>query len=494
MKGNFLDKAVAFINPVLGQRRMESRLKMDWYDRQETKRRSFEAAQKNRFSTGFYGLSTSPNQEIHQALVFLRNRARQLERNNEYAANISKIIPNNVVGTGIIPNISINGKKTGKTDKIKSIWKNWAEDTIADVDGRCTLYGLQHLAMRTVVVSGECLLVRVRKSSDFNVPLQVMMLEGDFIDTTKYEPNMPDGGCILYGIHFNKDRSRRGYWLYDKHPNEFAMVSHFVKAEDVIHIYDIERPGQYRGLPFAKSSMVRINDLGDYEFAERVRAKVAASFTAFVTGNDTDDELTPDDMDTMEPNAIVRIKNGESVHFSSPPLTQGYDSFTRSNLRAIAAGNGVTYEAMTGDYSQVNFSSGRMGWIEFSRNVQHWQWNVMIPHFSKVVFRWFTEACQMAGHISFRDVLTADWTAPRREMIDPKKETDARIAAVDAGLTTRQEILREDGYNPEDVYKELGEDKEMQEKYGLNLSGQKQQIGGADNMDDSRPSQNDLQE
>lgn len=483
MKKNIIDRAVEFINPSAAVQRAEARRRMDSL---EQRRRSFEAAKKSRYSRDVLALSTSVNQEVHSALVVLRNKARELERNNDYAKNIARIIPNNVVGTGILPNISVNGKHNSRSDKLKAIWKNWADELICDVAGRNTLYGLQHLAMRTTVISGECLIVRRRKSSQFDLPLQLQVLEGDYIDTTKYNPALPDGSAILYGIHLNTDGSRRGYYIYDKHPNEFASKSEFVSAEDVIHIYEMERPGQLRGVPFSRSSMIRTQDIDDYELAARVKAKMASSLMAFVTGDGSADEVVPDDFDEFVPGMVARLNVGESINIPNLPVDNNYGEFTRNNQRAVAAGNGVTYESMTNDYSQVNFSSGRMGWIEFSRNVQQWQWNVMVPHLCKGVFRWFVEACQLTGAAGFRDVVTADWTAPRREMIDPVKETNARIAAIDAGLTSRQEVMREDGYNPDDLYREIAEDAAIQQKFGLTLS-QNQAVADSSDTDSNDP-------
>lgn len=428
--------------------------------------RKFDGASVSRHTEGWYSPSTSTNVEIHGALIKLRNRSRELERNNEYAKNALRVIPNNVVGTGIIPTFRVAGK--GMPDKVKARWKEWAESTKCDYDQRVNFYGLQHLVMKAVQRDGECLVIKRPAPSGYKIPYRLQVLEADYIDTSRYEQQTREGGMIWYGIEFDKNGVRKGYWLWDRHPGEFASFSRFVPADKVIHVYEVERPGQVRGVPFCHASMIRMNDLADYEFAERIRAKVAAAFTAFVTEDDSADPIgSREEYEKMEPGTIQKLYPGESITFSNPPITNGYADFTNNNLHAIAAGIGGTYANITGDVSKSNFSSSRMGWIEFSRNVQHWQFNVLVPTLCTTVFEWFLDGAILKGYFSDKIDVSVSWTPPRREMIDPYKETQAQLAAVRAGFTSQSEVIRENGNNPEEVYAEMADDAERQKKLGL---------------------------
>lgn len=467
MNKNFVDKTVEFLAPQTAVKRYQAKIKIANADavlrKQQDGQRGFNGASLSRHTAGWVSMQNqSTNTEIQQSLNILRSRSRDLVKNNEYARNAARIIPNNVVGTGIMPTPAIIGGTTKQLEKVKEYWKLWANGIKADFDQRANLYGLQRLIMRTTQVDGECFIKRVRAKSKYDVPLRIQLLPADFLDTSKHNITDENGEMCYYGVQFNKDGERTGYWLYEKHPAEFATVSKLHKAEDIIHVFDIEDTGQIRGVPFSSSSMIRTNDLDDYEFSERIRAKVAACFAGFVT--DTDAEKDPAftaDLSKMEPGTLTELAPGKNIVFNSPPPVNGFDGFVRSNLRAIASGNGLTYEAMTNDYSNVNFSSGRMGWIEFSRNVQHWQWNVLIPIVCDTIFSWFIEAIKLRGVIPTNAIVAATWTAPRREMIDPYKETMARLESVRAGFTSITEILKEDGYNPEDHFEQLKKDAAM---------------------------------
>lgn len=467
MKKNLLDKIVEIVDPKAALKRYRYRTALDLSERQ------YEAAAKGRRTKDWQATGASANMEVHKALTDLRNRSRNLVRNNPTAKNAIRVIANNVVGTGILPTPKYVGKNAEKINQlIKSYWKTWADKTICDYDGQLNLYGLQRLAMHTTGESGECLIRRIRTSADAKVPIQIQILEGDFIDTYKHDLVWDgQGERNYYGIRYNNKGQRIGYWLYKTHPTEFGnLESTLVDAVDISQLYDVERPGQIRGVPFSSASMLRMRDLDKYKDAELVRQQIAACFTVFITEDaDTDGNANKsnEELERVEPGIIEHLSPGKQVSFAQPPMTQGYDGYTRSVDRDIAAGVGLTYESMTGDLSNVNFSSGRMGWLEFQRNVNHWQWNIMVPKFCDKVFEWFLEACGLKGYIPLGVDIPVTWTPPRREMIDPLKETTAMSESVRNGFNSWQNAVKEMGFDPDEVLAELVDETKKFKEAGL---------------------------
>lgn len=457
MRKNFIDKAIEVFSPRTAYKRIGYRKALEVTERQ------YDAAAKGRRTKDWKSSGSSSNMEIHTALQMLRNRSRAMVRNNGNAKNAIRLIPNNVVGTGILPTPKFDGAKAKSINTtIKKAWNTWADNIAVDYDGQLNFYGIQHLIMKAIAESGECLVRRIRTGSENYLPLELQVLEGDFIDTYKHDNSWDTNSeRNYYGIRFNKKGKRIGYWIYTTHPVEYGQLeSVLVPATEIIHMYEVERPGQIRGIPFSSASMLRMKDLDDYEDAELVRQKIAACFTVFITedtdgdaqGNNTGDA---DNLEKVEPGIIEHLPPGKSVSFAQPPVTTGYGEYTKSVNRSIAAGIGITYEGMTGDLSNVNFSSGRMGWLEFQRNVNHWQWNIMIPKFCQVTWGWFLQAAFLKGLIAVDKDVPATWTPPRREMIDPVKETDAMSLAVRNGFNSWHNTVKELGYNPEDIMEEI---------------------------------------
>lgn len=450
---NFLDRAIGVIAPKVAFERQQYRQASKILE--EHQKRGFDGAAKGRRTEGWKATGTSVNAEIFSALTYLRDRSRDLVRNNPYGKRIMRVMPNNIIGTGIRPNPVTDSKGTSK--KVKQLWKDWAEKTTCDFDEMNTFYGLQKLAMRAVFESGGALIIR-RRTTNPRIPIEIQVLEADHIDLNKNGELGSAGGYIMQGIEFNSRGKKVAIWLFEKHPGEqfrfpTQLMSRRVEMDDVLYLYQVERPGQVHGIPLLVSSMLRMKDFDDYEDAQLIRQKIAACFSVFVM--DSQDSVFKGDTEAkemaerVEPGIIEHLPPGKDVKFANPPGADGYADYSRKIQQGIAAGAGISYEAMTGDLSNVNFSSGRMGWIEMQREIEDWQWNVFIPQFCDKIWQWFNDAAIIAG--SLRSPVAVTWTTPRRMMLDPVKETNAKISQIGAGLTTLTETLLEDGFDFDEV-------------------------------------------
>lgn len=459
--------------PGQAARRAASRLQKMKTDLQiEIMARRFEGAAGGRRNDGWRSTGADANAENGPALARLRNRARDLRRNNPYAERAVTGIADNVVGAGIVP------RPLGKTranKRLVELWKAWAEETLCDADGLENFYGLQHKVMEAVPEGGEVLIRRRwRKSSDnLPVPMQLQVLEADFLDEEKNGAN--GSNQIIQGIEFSPIGKREAYWLFDTHPGANstwrALESRRIPAEDVIHVFLPKRPGQARGYTWFAPVMQRLRNFDEMEDAVMEQAKIAACFAAFVTKDDQapgSRKATPL-VDRMEPGIIQEMAQGEDVTFGTPPTFNGYDSYAWQGLHAISVGLGVPYELVTGDLKGVNFSSGRMGWLHFARRVDVWQWRMLIPQLCVGVWGWFMEAQALLPD-GVREDVKAEWTPPRRDMVDPKSEIETVKQRLRNGLVTWPDALRELGItDPQAHAKNIQEANALLDELGLIL-------------------------
>ncbi len=455
---NLLDRAIGLVAPGAALRRAQARAAMAMLAR------SYEGARIGRRTDGWVVAGTSANAEIGTAIARLRDRSRDLVRNNPYAAKAVSAVVSNLVGTGIMPRArSGDGAINEMADRL---WARFAET--CDADGLTDFSGLQALIVRTLVESGECLVrVRERRAEDgLPVPLQLQLLEPDHLDASK-TGDAPGGGFVIQGVEFDALGRRRAYWLYPVHPGEVAMfrraslVSQPVPAASVLHLFDRLRPGQVRGVPWFAPVILKLRDLDDYDDAELVRKKIEACFAAFVTGSDDEETLgraTSDAdgrrVESFEPGMIEYLSPGKDVKFATPSHAGGYGEYMRVQLHAIAAGVGLTYELLTGDLSQVNYSSIRAGLIEFRRRMEALQWQLLVPGLCRPVWQRFVATSQAIGALP-DGIIDAEWTAPRFEAVDPLKDIQADILAVRAGLMTLKEAVARQGYDPAHVLAEI---------------------------------------
>ncbi len=474
-----LDRAIGWLSPAAGLKRAQYRRAMNIA-------LSYEAGSRSRRTRHWRRPGTDASSAIRPHITDLRAVARDLVRNNGWAARGVDVLVNNTIGTGITPHYNAASSKAA-TDRVEAAFKRHLDTTDIDADGRHDLYGIQRLAFRTMVESGEVLIRRRRRrpGDGFRLPFQVQVLEPDFLDHTKQGTVPRSNHLIVDGIEFDRIGRRVAYWLFDQHPGttlRFAsrrMTSKRVPAADVIHLYRADRPGQARGVTWLAPSVVKLNDFQDFDQAQLVRQQVSSCFAVFVhdinadasdvpkVGVETEDTGSGDLAERLEPGLVTSLPPGKDVSFATPPEVTGFEEYSRVSLRAIAAPLGITYEALTGDLTATNFSSGRMGWLEMARNIDVNQHVLFIPGFCRRIEQWCMEPLMVEARLPRDGVVT--WGTPRREMIDPTKEVPALIKAIRAGLKTRSDCLREFGFDPVDLYDELQRDNEMADERGLVL-------------------------
>lgn len=394
----------------------------------------------------------------------LRNRARDLRRNNPWAAKGVNVIVNNTIGYGI--------RAQWKNQRVQRLWNNWAESTDCDARGRHDLYGLQSIVMGAVVESGECLIrLRPRRETDgLSVPFQLDVIEADRLVET-VDGELRSGGIVSRGIEYDTIGRRVAYYLYHHHPGaavrgirgDWSRYTR-VPADEVIHVYRQDRPEQERGVSWLAPVIMTLRELDIYEDAYLKRQQIANLFAMMVItdGDVADTEAVYSDLtDGLMPGATYTMRPGHTVEFSEPPKADDYGPFTKQTLHRIAAGLGVTAEALSGDLSEVNYSSGRMGWQEFGRAIDAWRWQMFIPTFCSGVARWFSTVAGVTG--------SPTWTPPARTLVDPKNEVPAIKNAVRAGLMSLAEAQREQGYDPDQLLAEIAEYNAKLDALGIRL-------------------------
>lgn len=436
--------------------------------------RNYEAANGGRRTQNWARRGSDANAASGGALAALRAHSRDLVRNNAWGRNALRVITRNVVGWGI----SMKVKGPARRTELVAAWDQWAGSTQCDAAGRLTLSGLQKLAMRCIAESGEVLIRRRwrRPEDGLAIPMQLQVLEPDYLDTSKHAMAGVAGGTIIYGVEFDAIGRRVAYWLFDNHPGSSLVAgtaSRRIPASEIIHAFDLERAGQDRGVPWLAAAIVALKDFDDFEDATLMRQKIAACFAAFVTDQDGSGTAALGEADaadplieTLEPGMIQRLPIGKDVKFGNPPTTTE-DGFSSRTLRRIASAIGITYEDLTGDWSQFNYSSSRSSKLSHWANVYDWQWNLMIPQVCDPIWNWAVEAAYLGGLLSAGEKPRAEWTPQPMPMSDLDKEARANVTLVRSGQKTLSQVIREQGGDPDAVFEEYAADMEKLDAKGI---------------------------
>lgn len=423
----------------------------------------YEGASTGRRMHGKGTVLSGPNGPIEKSLPLLQSRSHDAIRNNAYARRARETYVTNLVGSGIKPQ--------WKDPDIQALWDRWVDE--CDSDGVDNFYGLQSLAVGAQFESGEALgRFRYRRRADgLSVPFQIQVIESEHLDPTfdrTWEANQ-----IKMGIEFDGIGQRRAYHLWRFHPHEQHVAQYNervpVPANQVVHMFRRTRPGQIRGVPELSSVIIRLYEIDEMQDATLARQKLSQLFGAFVKrksgadpsemgpifGKQVHDADEREELDEFVPGAIHYLDDEEEVVFSSPPdINSSYSDWLRSELMAVAVGSGVTYEQLTGDLRNVNYSSIRAGLLEFRRRAEALQAQLVVHQWCRKIASAWLDVAVTSGAISIpnywnqrHEILAIDWIAPKWSWVDPLKEVSADLIEVRAGFKPRSEAAGERGWS-----------------------------------------------
>jgi lambda family phage portal protein len=412
-------------------------------------------------------------------------------RDNEYAKHAVRIITNNVIGTGIgvqAQVISSGGKlQTKVNDDIENTYARWAEKTTCHTGGTLAMCDIERLAIGQLVTAGE---VIIRKHyAPFGggpIPLALEVLEADLLLDNYQTARAPNGNAIRMGVEVDEWLRPVAYWFSPRHPGDYQFTTfepaRFIRvpAAEIIHLYIIDRWPQTRGEPWFHAALKTMHNVGGYEDAEIVKARASANIVGFI---ESPEPLTGDGkvngrsvLDT-EPGTWQTLLPGEDVAGFAPSTPNAaVEPFLRYMLRKMAVGIGVSYESLSRDYSQSNYSSSRMGMLD-DRDLYRVIQGFVIRNLRQNVHREFMDAAVLCGAIKAgNDYYTnpVKYQAVRFKprgwsWIDPSKEVAAYKMAVRSGFMTVGDVIAQTSPDSdfEDVFKRREEELQMAAAKGL---------------------------
>ena len=426
------------------------------------RRRMYEGAKISRLTSDWVTSSTSADAEISGSMVRLRNRARQLVRDSDYARQAVRAVRNNVVGTGIRMQAQVKMRRGNKPDQrindlIESSWKRWGRAKTCHTAGRLDFHEIERLVVGAMCESGEVFIRLVRQPfGGSGVPLALEVIEADLLDETK-DGYLRQNEEWRLGVRVDEWQRPLAYAFLTRHPgdNRPAPIGRehvIVPAEDVIHLMVTERPMQTRGVTWFASAIKRLHHLAGYEEAEVVRARASSSLMGFVTSPEGelvgDDLYDGDRVSQFEPGTFKYLAPGESVTVPALDAPDGqFEPFVRAMLRAMAAGLGVSYETISRDFSQTNYSSSRLSLLEDRENWRALQQYLIANLHTPIFEAWMdaavaVDALPLPAYQEQRErYLAVNWVPRGWEWVDPEKEGKAYRDAVRNGFMTQAEVV-----------------------------------------------------
>lgn len=434
------------------------------------------------------GLNTGPATTSILNGIVARQRSRFAVLASPFAKRSVDILVSNVVGSGFSL-ISEAPDKEFKR-KVESLWQKWG--LVADTTGQLSFAGLTSLAYRSCIEGGDCFSrFRNRRAVDnLPVPLQLQLIESEQVPLFKNEKKGAHN--IIAGIQFDVTGKPVIYHMFPNHPGDFLTVEGVaaetvaVPASEILHIHEVRRPSDVRGMPALSQMLIRLSDFDRYMDSEMMRKKAAALIGGFITEPHDSQDLNPmitglsDNnqeevvIEAFEPASFGILPPGFDVKFSNPAdVGANFEVFLKWQLRTVASSMNLTFEQLTGDLTDVTDRTLRATLLEFKRIITATQKNIIVFQFCQPVFDRFFDTAIISGALdipaglSEEDARKVRWIADPWKHLHPQQEIIAETMEVRGGFKTRSESLIERGKDPDEVDNRFAEDKERQSNLDL---------------------------
>lgn len=416
-------------------------------------KRDYSSAQFGRRNRSYVAKNTSANAEIGKAMGTLRDRARDFVRNGWAGQRILDVLTSHVIGTGIM---TVPNTGSDVLDReYRLLREEW--EASSDVEGVLDYGAQQALLFRSMVEGGDSVLrmIPLRMSEAArSLPFRLQALEGDQIDATRDSIFGAAGqtSSVRLGIKVGEWGLREGMYLWRNHPGEMVVgniePSVLVDWSDLCHLYRPLRLGQLRGVSWFAPILLTAREIQDLMEAAIIQQRTQSSYAGFLRRQPggqnvlaTRKDEKGDKVTRIEPGMIQDIGEAE-ITFPNGSTQSVFGDAYKAGLRAMAAGAGITYDQLTGDLTQANYSSLRAGKIEFRRLVEQLQWSCCVPMFCRKVDRKFEDMAVIAGKLQrLPGGYRVDHIMPGIEPIDPVKDLQADILAVRSGRMSPQEFI-----------------------------------------------------
>lgn len=461
----------------------------------------YDSAKQTRLTADWYAPNNSADSELISSLTQMRARSRALVRDAPYAKRAKLIVVNNIVGSGIYMEPQVKKPRgallENVNEDIEAAWDDWSVADNCHTGGKLNFCDFERQLMGQIFEAGEILIRKwYQPFGNSKIPFALELIEPERLADEWTQPFGFSGvqGLLRMGVERDTFGRPLGFWLREYHPGEIRIANanpdrlFRVPADQMFHLYPCDRWPQTRGEPWLHAVAKRLNDMHGYSEAEIIAARGAAAYMGFIESPEdpqwADDNVPVDQQPQieLEPGIVQTLNPGQEFNFASPNRPNpNMDPFMRMMLREVAAGCGPSYESLSRDYSQSNYSSSRLALLD-DRDM----WKVMqkwfIRSFRLPLHReWLRQAVlsraiasiDISSYVANPKTYEAVSFKPRGwSWIDPEKEVDAYTKAVRAGFMNVSQVIAitGEGADPEDIWSERKDEIESIKAKGLKFT------------------------
>lgn len=429
--------------------------------------------------------SESANQTNSAQLKTLRNNSRHAYQNNPLIKSYISLLQTNAVGNGFKLQAKVQNKKRGLHSAVNSVLEAAFDDFCRkgnfEITGRYNLRKVCNLLVGMLGIEGEALIQRLRGQGPHGYQIQLIDIDRLYgVGKSVFE-----GRTVWNGVEVDEHGKPVAYHILDKHPNDGGGNVQRIPANEIIHIYAEGNRLSYRGVPWTATSLDLLNHFNSYMEAEVTAARMGACLSVFLESDpaaiddayeqkDQDQAPAPPPMFDLDPGMIHTLPPGMSVKTLTPNHPNAtFAEFNKALQKPLAAGLGISMNALVGDYESTSFSSLRAAWANDKRKYESVQ-RLLIEDFLDIIYEDWLEVQVLTGNIKgisgdYRFYLPHSFEGPRVVAPDALKDMQTNIMGVESKITSRINIWTELGLDPEEEMQKLALEQELFKRYNIEI-------------------------
>lgn len=449
-----------------------------WQDRYAALRAKWDAAQTSDHNSEHWRWADhlAPDSAASPSVrKTLRSRSRYEAANNSWCRGIIETLANDTIGKG--PRLQLLTPDQNGNERVELEWDRWTKAI-----GLPEKLRLMRMAL---AVDGETFAqFTTNRGLPTDITLDVQLTEADQITSPDLgyltDPNAVDG--IVYDSQGNP----KTYHRLKYHPGDTTnwLVGLYldyesIPASQVIHLANLDRPGQRRGVPEIAPALPLFAQLRRFALSALAAAEVASDFAA-VMYTDSPALEAPEDVGAMdsvelEMRAMLSLPAGwklGQLKTEFPPTT--YEMVVRTYLGEIARCLSMPYCVAAGDASAHNYASGRLDYQVYRSAVEvmreHFRLNVL----DRILAAWLDEAVLIPGLLPANAGQMRDWQHIFHWgawlHVDPTKEATAQKTRLASRSTNLRREYAAQGLDWREELQQIAREQELMAE--LNITPQ----------------------
>lgn len=410
--------------------------------------RQFESGDTHRLNQAHWQNATDSeiNLWLRDKLALLRARSTYEARNNGMLAGVADTIVEDTVGPDG-PMLEVQSDDPEYNAALEEVWREfWRAPTFKpNVSGTQLL----KLWIRNLPRAGEFLaVIGTDRNAEGPVQMRIRPVHPRRLQSPSGDAGNPR---MMMGIeHDRNDRPTR-YWISETDGLTTTHVPY--SPDDIIHEFILDEDGQSRGFPWFVPALGPAADLRDYDDDVQHASRRAARSNGMMYTEHPDAPVwTAPETYTEEPGQIAMAPPGwKPLEFTATQPAAQYPDYRAERQRESGRPFNMPLLMVRLDASKHNYSSARLdtqGWARKVEGIQDWISGTpeSVGTLSRLVWMVAAEARFSIPALRKKPKgAILNWTWPKRPHVDPKKEADAEIAALEAGTTSLVDICQQRG-------------------------------------------------